>query len=48
MKALKHHSYIMERDVRAPLNKWRIIVVAVLLPVALPTAFAQIAEKSAE
>ena len=48
MKALKHHSYIMERDVRAPLTKWRIIAIAVLLPGTLPTAFAQVAERSVE
>ena len=48
MKALKHHSYIKERDVRAPLTKWRIIAIAVLLPGTLPTAFAQVAERSVE
>jgi iron complex outermembrane receptor protein len=48
MKALKHHSYTMERAVRAPLDNWRIMVTAALLPAALPSAFAQIAEKSAE
>jgi len=48
MKALRHHSYTIERDVRAPLHKWRIISVAVLLPVALPTAFAQFAATSPE
>ena len=45
---MKHHSYIMERDVRAPLTKWRIIAIAVLLPGTLPTAFAQVAERSVE
>ena len=41
MKALKHHSYTMERSVRAPCNKWRFIAAVLLLPAALPTAFAQ-------